>query len=250
MSIDPLKAFVTVSAGRSRLSAAGEFQPQQQSFEKQLKAAATAPAAAPAPTRDVTGLVRSAQLRLLQGLFDLDLEEPEDDLFTHLTTDLSQYAAPAAAGQKLDHSAVLQSDAQPGLLKPVLTGREELEQLIDRVAKHVSLAPELIRSVVSAESNFTADAVSSAGAQGLMQLMPATAQELGVKDSFDPQQNLLGGSRYLKQLLDKYDGNLDQALAAYNWGQGNVDRKGLTQMPQETRDYLAKVKQGLVKQSV
>jgi len=75
-----------------------------------------------------------------------------------------------------------------------------------------------------------------------MQLMPETARELGVEDSFDPQQNLRGGSRYLKQLLDKYDGDLDRALAAYNWGQGNLDRKGLEQMPQETRDYLARVK--------
>jgi soluble lytic murein transglycosylase-like protein len=80
--------------------------------------------------------------------------------------------------------------------------------------------------------------------------MPATARELEVTDSFDPEQNLLGGSRYLKQLLDKYDGDLDQTLAAYNWGQGNVDRKGLEQMPQETRDYLIKVREGLTKQTV
>jgi len=79
--------------------------------------------------------------------------------------------------------------------------------------------------------------------------MPATARELEVTDSFDPQQNLLGGSRYLKQLLNKYEGNLDHALAAYNWGQGNVDRKGLGQMPQETRDYLVKVRQELTKQT-
>ena len=72
--------------------------------------------------------------------------------------------------------------------------------------------------------------------------MPGTAQELGVKDSFDPMQNLLGGSRYLKQLLDKYDGDLDHALAAYNWGPGNVDRKGLEQMPRETINYLARVR--------
>ncbi|WP_303720916.1 lytic transglycosylase domain-containing protein [Malonomonas rubra] len=120
--------------------------------------------------------------------------------------------------------------------------RDDIERLIDQVAEQVSLAPELIRSVVSVESNFQVQAVSSAGAQGLKQLMPETAQELGVEDSFDPQQNLLGGSRYLKQLLDKYNGDLDKALAAYNWGQGNVDRKGLEQMPRETRNYLTKVK--------
>ena len=121
----------------------------------------------------------------------------------------------------------------------------QIAQMIDQVAEKVSLAPELIHSVVSAESAYNPAAVSHAGAQGLMQLMPETAQELGVRDSFDPLQNLLGGSKYLKQLLEKYDGDLDHALAAYNWGQGNVDRKGLEQMPQETRNYLARVKNSL-----
>jgi len=134
---------------------------------------------------------------------------------------------------------------QPTLQEPAASGRNEIERLIDRVAGQVSLAPELIRSVVAAESDFQPDAVSPVGAQGLMQLMPETAKELGVQDSFDPHQNLLGGSKYLKQLLDKYDGDLDRALAAYNWGQGNVDRHGLEQMPQETREYLARVKRGL-----
>jgi len=121
--------------------------------------------------------------------------------------------------------------------------------LIDRVAEKVSLAPELIHSVVSAESAYNPTAVSHAGAQGLMQLMPGTAAELGGKDSFDPAQNLLAGSKYLTQLLDKYDGDLDHALAAYNWGQGNVDRYGLENMPQETCDYPVKVKALLKTQS-
>lgn len=121
--------------------------------------------------------------------------------------------------------------------------RANIEKMIDHVAERVGLPATLIRSVVSTESAFKPDAVSSVGAQGLMQLMPKTAEELGVDNSFDPQQNLLGGSRYLKGLLQKYDGDLDHALAAYNWGQGNVDRKGLEHMPTETRNYIAKVKQ-------
>ncbi len=75
-----------------------------------------------------------------------------------------------------------------------------------------------------------------------MQLMPATAEELGVNRPFDPEQNVMGGTRYLRQLLDRYEGDLDHALAAYNWGMGNVERRGLEQMPRETRNYLAKVK--------
>jgi len=113
----------------------------------------------------------------------------------------------------------------------------------------MGLPSRLVHSVVLAESSYRPDAVSPAGAQGLMQLMPTTAQEVGVKNSFDPQENLTGGCRYLKGLLDKYDGDLDHALAAYNWGQGNVDRKGLEQMPLETRNYIARVKQELAQQA-
>lgn len=121
--------------------------------------------------------------------------------------------------------------------------RANIEKMIDHVAERVGLPAALIHSVVRTESAYKPDAVSPVGAQGLMQLMPGTAQELGVENSFDPQQNLLGGSRYLKGLLQKYNGDLDHALAAYNWGQGNVDRKGLEHMPEETRNYIARVKQ-------
>ena len=129
------------------------------------------------------------------------------------------------------------------------TSVASIHDLIDDVARSLDLSPALVHSVVFAESSYRADAVSPAGAEGLMQLMPATAQEVGVKDTFDPQDNLTGGCRYLKGLLDKYDGDLDHALAAYNWGQGNVDRKGLEQMPTETRNYIAKVRQGINSQA-
>ena len=75
-----------------------------------------------------------------------------------------------------------------------------------------------------------------------MQLMPATARGLGVSDSFNPEQNVMAGTRFLRDLLQRYDGNLDSALAAYNWGPGNVDRRP-DQLPRETRDYLVRVKQ-------
>jgi len=191
-------------------------------------------------------LAKFAQLQLLQGLFSID-EEKFDDGFSpdFQSVDLLTKMA-AQQSQILDK---YYANQQPSLLKPEQKGRSEIEQMIDQVAKRVSLAPELIRSVVTAESDYDPTAVSHAGAQGLMQLMPATAQELGVQDSFDPLQNLSGGSRYLKQLLVKYDGDLDHALAAYNWGQGNVDRQGLKNMPEETRNYLAKVKNLLETQS-
>ncbi len=90
------------------------------------------------------------------------------------------------------------------------------------------------------ESNGNPKAVSPAGAQGLMQLMPRTAAELGVIDPFDPAQNIRAGTRYLSRLLDRYQGNQKLALAAYNWGMGNLE-KNPSGLPKETRNYIVRV---------
>lgn len=208
-------------------------------FEQALKVAVGEPEMARAQVAQTVALVELAQLQLLQGLF-LEEEESEAAGFLANLNVFEELMKPTQVQQQA--SEALYQKLQPSLLPTVADDRAGIEKMIDKVAAKVGLAPDLIKSVVTAESAFKPDAVSTAGAQGLMQLMPETAQELGVEDSFDPLQNLLGGSQYLKQLLDKYAGDLDKTLAAYNWGQGNVDRKGLEQMPQETRDYLAKVK--------
>lgn len=91
------------------------------------------------------------------------------------------------------------------------------------------------------ESQFNPKAVSKAGAKGIMQLMPGTARDLGVKDVYNEDANIDAGVRYMSQLLKKYNGNTAKALAAYNWGAGNVDKKGTSKMPKETRDYLKKI---------
>jgi len=110
--------------------------------------------------------------------------------------------------------------------------------LIENAAKANNLPVSMVRAVIEQESAYRPCAVSHKGAQGLMQLMPDTADELKVKDVFDPQENISAGARYLRQLLDKYKGENKLALAAYNAGMGAVDAaNGIPDIP-ETRDYV------------
>lgn len=120
--------------------------------------------------------------------------------------------------------------------------REQFEPLVREHATRQSLRPELVRAVIQVESGFNPRARSPKGAMGLMQLMPATAAELGVRDAYDPADNIRGGTRYLRRLLDQFDGNEELALAAYNAGPGAVTRYGQQIPPyRETRDYVKKV---------
>ena len=122
----------------------------------------------------------------------------------------------------------------------VLSERE-LEPLIRRHSSQQQLHPALIRAVIKAESNFDPRAVSRAGAIGLMQLMPQTAVRLDVRDMFDPDENVGGGTKYLRQLLDRFHGNLPLALAAYYAGENIVDRYQSLPPIDETRQYVRKV---------
>lgn len=124
--------------------------------------------------------------------------------------------------------------------QPVRSGKAQFASIVAKAAEQHGLDPKLIEAVIQTESSFQADAVSPVGAQGLMQLMPATAADLGVKDAFDPEQNVMAGSKYLKQLMNRYDGDAKLALAAYNWGMGNLERNP-ERMPQETIQYVAKI---------
>ena len=124
---------------------------------------------------------------------------------------------------------------------PLVTSRNRYDDLIELHATQHGLSPVLVKAVIQAESGFNAFAVSPKGALGLMQLMPATARELGVHNPFHPEQNIRGGVTYLKRLLDMYDQDVTLALAAYNAGPGSVARYGTVPPYRETREYVRKI---------
>lgn len=125
----------------------------------------------------------------------------------------------------------------------VLPPHEAYDRLIEEAAAEYDMDPDLIRAVMQTESAFHPLVVSRAGAEGLMQLMPDLAVEMGVSDSFDPRENIMGGVRYLRRLLDYYDGDLSLALAGYNAGPGNVARYGGVPPFAETRKYVRTITQ-------
>jgi soluble lytic murein transglycosylase-like protein len=116
-----------------------------------------------------------------------------------------------------------------------------LDQAISAGSERYRIDPDLISSVIRAESNFNAHAVSPKGAQGLMQLMPKTASQLGVANPFDPQANVDGGTKYLRELIERYNFDLVKALAAYNAGPQRVEQYGGVPPYRETRAYVARI---------
>ncbi|HET9179078.1 MAG TPA: lytic transglycosylase domain-containing protein [Terriglobia bacterium] len=122
--------------------------------------------------------------------------------------------------------------------EPLLARPAEIDSIIDRVSSHYQVDPRLVHAMIRVESNYDPSAVSSKGAMGLMQLIPATAQRFGVRNPFDPSQNILGGVSYLKYLLHLFGGNLPLSLAAYNAGEERVIRSGGVPAIPETEHYV------------
>lgn len=117
----------------------------------------------------------------------------------------------------------------------------ELDAIFDEAAEKYGVDAKFLKSIAKCESDFDPACVSHSGATGIMQLMPATAAELGVSDSYDPYQNIMGGAQYISELLDKYNGDTSLALAAYNAGSGNVAKYGGIPPFTETQNYVKKV---------
>jgi len=146
-------------------------------------------------------------------------------------------------GQKQAVSGTAEAGSSDGAAASVsgtaVTG--DFASLINQAAQKYNVNPGLVQAVVKAESNFNPSAVSSAGAQGLMQLMPSTAAGLGVTNALDPAQNIEGGVKFLSQLLTHYNGNVSLAVAAYNAGPGAVDKYNGVPPYAETQTYVSRV---------
>lgn len=148
----------------------------------------------------------------------------------------SQGVDPAAAAATAPDSSTPAASAAPAMVPPA-----EIERLVSSNASTWNVDPALVKAIIANESGFNANATSNVGAQGLMQLMPGTANGLGVTNAYDPAQNVWGGTKYIKGLLDRFGGDMRRAVAAYNAGPGAVEKYNGVPPYAQTQNYVQNV---------
>jgi soluble lytic murein transglycosylase-like protein len=188
----------------------------------------------PHERREIVGSATRLYLGGDKGYIDIATNQIE-----RFEKDLSPAVVPAAVSASVSNLAAVPVPAS--MAKPQNVKPQDLNQVINTISDRHHIDPDFISSVIHAESGFNPRAVSPKGARGLMQLMPGTASKLGVSNAFDPSANVEGGTRYLTELLQRYNFDVIKALAAYNAGPLRVQQYGGVPPYQETRAYVARI---------
>jgi soluble lytic murein transglycosylase-like protein len=211
---------------------------------KPATAAAPSPAAAGNSAKPAEAAPRTVTRIVLKGgaTIDADTVWEDGELIGYLLGNMQAFVERAAVEKVLRGVTPGEMPVAPSANLRYTTGHAGLDQLIERNAARHGLDPLLIYLVMREESGFNYRAVSRAGARGLMQLMPATARRLGVRNIHDPGENVEAGARYLKNLIELFAGDVNLALAAYNAGEGAVARYGYRVPPyRETQNYVRRI---------